>query len=148
MSRRKNRTSQPSPNHSVSASVRTEMTAAEYRFAGPIPPPTVLRQYNEITPGLAERILQMAERNQGHRIELDLRMLNAEIEDAKEARRIQRRGQICGLVIALTTVVSGAIVAWHGQQWAGSFIGVAGLTGLVTVFVKTHQPPSQEGKAK
>jgi uncharacterized membrane protein len=36
-------------------------------FSGPLPPPEILAQYNEIVPGAAERILKMAEEQSAHR---------------------------------------------------------------------------------
>ena len=37
------------------------------KFAGPIPPPPVMKQYEEILPGSADRILKMAENQSEHR---------------------------------------------------------------------------------
>ncbi|MBI1800726.1 MAG: DUF2335 domain-containing protein, partial [Chloroflexi bacterium] len=36
-------------------------------FSGPIPPPSLLSQYEQAFPGLADRIVKMAEREQTHR---------------------------------------------------------------------------------
>jgi uncharacterized membrane protein len=36
-------------------------------FAGPIPPPKILEEYNRILPGAADRILAMAEKQAAHR---------------------------------------------------------------------------------
>jgi hypothetical protein len=38
-------------------------------YHGPIPPPALFRQFEEILPGVADRILRMAEKEQDHRIE-------------------------------------------------------------------------------
>jgi len=38
------------------------MKAAQaYSFSGPLPPPEILEKYNQVVPGLAERIITMAE---------------------------------------------------------------------------------------
>jgi hypothetical protein len=44
-------------------------------------------------------------------------------------------GQVFGLVISLVSVVSGALTALCGHEWAGGFIGGGGVVGLVSVFV-------------
>jgi hypothetical protein len=44
-------------------------------------------------------------------------------------------GQLFGLIIGMTAIISGALTAYHGSQWAGSFIGGGGVIGLVSVFV-------------
>ena len=53
-------------------------------WSGPLPPPAALESFNRIIPGGAERILAMAEKEQGHRVELEKSQLAGAI---KEARR-------------------------------------------------------------
>ncbi len=45
------------------------------------------------------------------------------------------RGQICGLVIAVTALVSGAYVAVQGYQWGGALLGTGGIGSIVLTFV-------------
>lgn len=61
---------------------------------GPLPSPVLLGQYDQVKPGLAERIVRMAEREQHHRHAMD----KAEIEAPHE---LARRGQWFGLVVTL-----------------------------------------------
>ncbi len=44
-------------------------------------------------------------------------------------------GQIFGLIIGMTAIISGALTAYYGSEWAGGFIGGGGVIGLVSVFV-------------
>ena len=47
---------------------RTQITQIQHAsFSGPIPPPNILAGYNAIEPGLADRIMKMAE----HQSEID-----------------------------------------------------------------------------
>jgi uncharacterized membrane protein len=43
-------------------------------FSGPLPPPEVLQNYNQITPGAADRIISMAEKQSQHRQESEMRV--------------------------------------------------------------------------
>ena len=45
------------------------------QFAGPLPPPQVLQEYNRVIPGAAERLLVMAEEPAKHRRELERRVV-------------------------------------------------------------------------
>jgi len=47
------------------ASLRHIVQSAMY--AGPLPPPQMLREYDEVLPGMADRIMSMAENEQGIR---------------------------------------------------------------------------------
>ena len=46
---------------------------AQQHYSGPIPPPEYLAKYNEIHPGLAERIIIMAESESVHRRKIENR---------------------------------------------------------------------------
>lgn len=90
-------------------------TVAETRVvahSGPLPSPDVLAGYDRLLPGAAERILQMAEREQNARITLDQTQLEADIEHRAQMTAMQKRvhtgsfisdylGQFFGFVIAL-----------------------------------------------
>ena len=43
------------------------LIAVYQEFAGPIPPPSMMKQYEETLPGSADRILKMAEKQSEHR---------------------------------------------------------------------------------
>ena len=102
---------------------------------GPLPPPEILHDYETIHPGLAERIIRMAEQEAAQRHAMESKAIDAQVEDLTSSRAQIKRGQIFGLVICLTAILSGAIVAGLGKQWAGAAIGAGGLAGLVTAFI-------------
>jgi uncharacterized membrane protein len=98
------------------------------KVAGGFPDPELLAKYNTALPGSAERILAAFEEESKHRRKLEADALAARVADT-------RRGQFFGLLIGLSAVISGAVTASLGQEWAGAFIGGGGVIGLVSVFV-------------
>ena len=60
---------------------RKEFISAQ--FSGPIPPPGLLRQYNEIIPDAAERILAMAEEEANHQKYMEKTALHLKAEEIK-----------------------------------------------------------------
>lgn len=56
-------------------------------FSGPLPPPDLLREYNQIVPGLAERIARMAEKEQDHRHYFERKLVRILAEDRSSAIR-------------------------------------------------------------
>lgn len=48
-------------------------------YAGPLPPPGMLVQYNEAVPDAADRIIAMAERQSAHREQLETAVVNANV---------------------------------------------------------------------
>lgn len=96
--------------------------------SGPLPAPETLAGYEHILPGAAERILQMAEREQNARITLDQTQLEADIEHRTQMAAIQRRvhtgsfvsdylGQFFGLVIALCCIAAAVYAGIFQGNW-------------------------------
>jgi len=99
--------------------------------AGGFPDPGVLGAYEKVLPGSADRLLKAFETQAEHRRKMEADTL------ALTTRNI-RVGQLCGLVIGLVCVLSGATIAALGNEWSGSIIGGGGVIGLVSVFVAGH----------
>ena len=120
-----------------------EIIAISRTSSGPLPPPEILVQYNEIIPDGAERIMQMAERQQAHRHNMEKHVIFEEVKQSG-------RGQIFGLVISLVTVISATSCIYLGHEWPGAILGVGGLTGLVALFLqgRKNQSPDSEDKTE
>lgn len=97
-------------------------------FSGPIPPPEILKGYNEIIRDGAERIFEMAEKQSNHRITL-------EAEVIKEELRQSSRGQIFGFILGFVGLGLATALAILGHEAIAGIFGTTTLIGLVTVFV-------------
>jgi len=97
-------------------------------FSGPIPPPEVLREYDKILPGLAERIVTQVDRQTEHRISLESKVIESDI-------RRSRQGLVCGFVVSLTCVLGGIIAVVLGHDVAGTTIATGAVVALAGVFV-------------
>jgi uncharacterized membrane protein len=119
------------------------LTKLVYResFSGPIAHPRHLREYEEIVPGSAERIIRMAEKALEHRAEMDTKIVDAEIAD-------QKRGMNFGLA-ALFLILGLATLFgyWKMQVVAGMFLTTAVL-GAIPVFVMGRQVSNGNGEEK
>ncbi len=98
------------------------------RFSGILPPPQLLEHYEQILPGLAERIVSLAERQSAHRISMEGKVVGGQVWES-------RIGQVCGLIIALVGLGLGAYLGMNGHETLGGVIGGTPLAGLVGVFV-------------
>ncbi|MBI2410337.1 MAG: DUF2335 domain-containing protein [Candidatus Kerfeldbacteria bacterium] len=54
-----------------------QLIAVQHSFSGPIPPPDVLNDYERIEKGLASRIVNMAEKQSGHRQNIESRYIRS-----------------------------------------------------------------------
>ena len=114
-------------------------------WSGPLPAPDDLRQYEDILPGSADRILRMAENQQQHGFEED-RAAHEHIRESTaiakmaltEGFKSNNRGMITGAIIALVGL-GGAIGLSAIDRWeAGIAIFVLALTTLAGLFVSGH----------
>src|SRR3989338_6291096 len=117
------------------------VTEVSQSFSGPLPPPEILRKFDEVVPGAAERIIKMAEDQSIHRKELEKKVIDSDIARSKW-------GQILGFVIAIAGLAVSAIVVVYGSAIAGGIIGVGTLASLVGVFMYGSKTRSEERKVK
>lgn len=122
-----------------SQSVEAEESRASKRafvYSGPLPPSAELASYEKIKPGLADRIIHMAENEQSHRHKLEAQELAMTEKQIKAAVRESFLGQFFAFSIALFTVSAGAYVTIQGAEIPGSILGTAGLAAIVYVFIQ------------
>ncbi len=110
-------------------------------FSGPLPPPEILKKFDEVVPGSAERLIKMAEGQFVHRTELERKVIDSDITRSKW-------GQILGFVIAIAGLVASGVVSIYGKEWAGGMIGLGTLASLVGVFMYGSKVRSEERKEK
>ena len=123
-----NSLSQPrTPQTSQPPGLRTVETHVE-TFSGPIPNPALLKEYENILPGSAERIIRMAEQQAAHRQLLERTVI---IGDSKRANR----GLWVGGVIAFAFLVGAVFLIYNGHDWAGATLGTVDVASIVGVFI-------------
>lgn len=87
------------PKPAASSQPKTDNQIVSAQWAGPLPPPNVLNGFNDVVENGAERVFNMAEKEQEHRISYE----RAELE---ATRRDFRRGQVMGSILALACVLA------------------------------------------
>ena len=95
-----------------------------YWSSGPLPDPVQLRQYEEVLPGSAERIMFTFEAQVGHRMELE----------QKQSQRADW-GLWVGGGLAGAIVIGGLVVMVVGDPWAGASIIGTSVAAIAGVFV-------------
>jgi uncharacterized membrane protein len=93
-----------------------------------------IKQIQAQSPELARQMMDEFVKQSDHVREMDRKSIDAEI-------RLRLLGQVFGLIVGMTAIISGTCVAAQGFQWAGGFIGGGGVIGLVSVFVLGRRKP-------
>lgn len=107
-------------------------------WAGPLPPPEALSQFNNIVPNGAERIFRMTEEQQASRIHIERTGLQAAIAEAK-------RGQLLGASISIVAIVGAILSVYLGSHWLVSamLVGVP-IMGLAKAIVDSRSQNKKE----
>ena len=118
----------PADQHPPDSQRRQQIVQQSQYYSGPIPPPAVLKELEQITPGAAERIIKMAEKQQDHRHEIE-----------KIVVRSGSRDSISGILSAAVISVGFLVLAGYsislGHTSAGIAIGTIDIVVLASVFV-------------
>lgn len=117
----------PEPHRQRAEAVVHEVSMAV--FQGPMPPPTMLRGYEEITPGAADRIIAMAEREQAHRHVWETHALRID-------GRYALFSLAAGWSIAAGLAVAAAAVGIWGDWRVGVALAATSATGMVWKLVQ------------
>ncbi len=96
--------------------------------SGPLPDPHSLNSYNELIPNGADRIMKMAEKQQGHRMKIESKAIGRQTFQSF-------MGQVFGFLIGLSGIGSGTFLAYNGFTTVGAIIAGGTVVSLVSVFV-------------
>jgi len=129
----------PNSDSNSTDSRQMVMASSQEFFAGPLPPPYIMQGYENILPGSADRILKMAEGEQSHRHAMESddqkhfqQMVSIQV---KTDSTLQNRGLYLGFALALTTILSGAILIGFGKDGAGFTLILGTVAGIGIAFI-------------
>ena len=111
-------------------------------WGGVLPPPEVLKRYEDIVPGAASRILQAVEQEQRHRQSREREAREQETLALETAQEAQVKGAqwrfISFLVIyalSILGIAGGIYIILVGPQWWGLAVCVAHIAAMLAAFV-------------
>jgi uncharacterized membrane protein len=127
---RQTTTTGQSPSAERLLAERLLAVSMESTFAGPLPPPGLIKGYEEVCPGAAQRIIAMAEAQGKHRRQIEEKMGSGNMEGMRLQFKENRRGQYCAVSVAIAFLAAGVYVAVNGNPWPGALLGGLGGGGM------------------
>lgn len=122
-------------------SLTVEQQVSHQQYSGPIPPPSMLSDYDKVKVGFAERIVSMAEKEQEHRNVLEFTAINGAITKDK---RSQNYALCCVLFISM---LCGTLI-YTGHDSAGAFLGGSTLVGLTALFITGRRDVTKNNESE
>lgn len=126
-------------------------------YEGPIPHPEILRQFDALVPGTAERLITLAEEESRHRRALENRAQEANV--AAQQRQIgigeyqshavfrsDIVGQAFGLTVCLACIAGAVFVGLQGHEWTAAALAAIPTAAVIRAFVLQRKPQSDPPK--
>ena len=107
------------------------------QFSGPVPHPDLLRKYDELMPGLADRLVKMAEKSMDAEILLQEKALSVhetEIRSRDRQERQEHTDYRLGVLVAVLVVIlflSVAVFSIYSGAYAVASAVIATLAGII-----------------
>lgn len=92
-------------------------------FSGPLPPPDLLAEYDQVLPGLADRIVAMAEKEGDSRRALQSR-----------AMRLSELGLFSAFTIPMSALLGGFFLVLNDKSAEGMSIVIGAVASLLAVY--------------
>jgi uncharacterized membrane protein len=109
---------------------------AEYT-SDPLPPPSMLKGYEDVLPGVADRIFTLMEQQSAHRQELERTTLDRN-------SRSRDRGQFFAFILCALVKVGGFVAIYLGQSLVGMAAIIIAVGGVAATFLASRQRQQQQ----
>lgn len=106
-------------------------------YSGPLPHPDILRAYNEIVPGSADRIITQFEEQGRHRRNQEHRVVSHNLFSST-------LGQVLAFVLFMTLAVGGGWLIYQGKSLEGSGAIAAGIGSAIWVLSGARKAKEQD----
>ncbi len=137
-SRRQRRQQESTSLAEQNRSLQTQvLQLRQQSFSGPLPPPEVLAEYNNVVPDGAERILAMAERQAAHRQRLEGRVVNSNTH-------AQTAGVYMAFVIAIIAFGCGTFLIYEGKDASGLGIILLDAASIIGSFIWSRRQQQRD----
>lgn len=120
---------------------------SQIRYEGPLPPSFMLKEYEDVLPGAADRILRMAEQQASHRQSIEKTVISSK-------SKAEILGVIFAGLIGLSAIVGGFALVYIGRSGEGIAAIIASLASLVGAYLygthseRTEREEKQKQRGK
>ena len=110
-------------------------------FSGPLPPPQMLARYEEVYPGLVDRMVSLTESQSAHRQKMEAKVISSNVSS-------QLLGLILSALICLVSISGGIYLILCDKDISGLASTITPLAALVGVFIYAKREQRIERESK
>lgn len=108
------------------------MAQKQISHSGPLPAPETLREYDELVPGTAQKIVDAFSKQVDHRIEVEKKVVS-------HGMWIEKAGQMFAFILALATLSGSFWLIVSGFSAAGVAGIITAVASLIGIFIYQHR---------
>lgn len=105
------------------------------QYQGPIPPPESLKKFDEIEPGLASRIVTMAEKNGDHLRDIQKQQVAHDRQKTEQEVDIVKRGQLFAFILMVLFLILASVLIFTGKGIIGTIFGTVSIIAVILAFL-------------
>lgn len=117
----------------------SQMSIKQEMHSGPIPSPSMMREYENICPGACDRLIGIYEKQVNHRT-------SVEEYSVKNEYRFKTRGQWFGFILSIVFGLIGAFLAYICCYKLAGVIFTTLIVTLAYVFVLNKKPSDKDNQ--
>ncbi len=110
-------------------------------YSGPIPHPEHLREYESITPGSADRIISMAEKQQEHRIAIEKQVITGQVKDGS-------RGQVFAFIVFVVGIFVSLCFAYFDMKTFAGVFATSTMMLIIGLFINGRRAMKSDLRSK
>lgn len=121
--------------------------AVKSSFSGPLPHPEIMKGYEEVVPGAAQRILDMAEKRMDHRMNLESRDMDLAHNSLDKEFNLAKTSLILGGIMGLILIIACIVLVYNDKTIEGFSMLIPIVSALIVkkkFDKKRHQDSSTE----
>ncbi|MCX7083930.1 MAG: DUF2335 domain-containing protein [Methylococcales bacterium] len=115
-------------------------------YQGPIPPPDILQGLDDLVPGTAAKLIQLALDESEHRRSLEIKVANANISAQQQQSEINLRqtkavfrsdilGQIFGFLVCITSISLSGYLGYQNHETLAFAIAAIPTAAIIKAFI-------------
>ena len=115
-------------------------------YQGPIPPPDILQGLDDLVPGTAAKLIQLALDESEHRRSLEIKVANANISAQQQQSEINLRqtkavvrsdilGQIFGFLVCITSIGLSGYLGYQNHETLAFAIAAIPTAAIIKAFI-------------
>jgi uncharacterized membrane protein len=110
-------------------------------FSGPLPSPDILERYDQIVPGLADRVVTVFEEQATHRMDLERTVIKGDTRRANA-------GMVTAAVFGLSLLAASVYLIMNGHEGPGVLALLTTFAGYGGAFLYTNEVRRRERNEK